>query len=281
MQRLGGGPCRRRSRPGRRRVESSLRERRVATRAVGARAKPPSVTDGVALDTPPQISPSSSVTVVLGLFQGQVHKSWVVRPAPPTRRSLGPRYVCPLACAERDGRPQKNRRCPNTTDARRATNVPHRALDRGRQRSSKVTVSQGSKRRLPSGWYALSGGGARWNRTTDLSIISAAQEDFWRLRLARSPQVRGGARPLATAADRRRPRDKRGMELSGDPLVLLCPPRPTKEAQGLSVERALWSQVGRVRVVTQPPAPNGSTGARSLIAAGVCTKSYAASGATR
>ena len=54
--------------------------------------------------------------------------------------------------------------------------------------------------------------GARWNRTIGLSIISAAQTTFGASELARIPQARGGVRPLATASDRRRPRDKRGME---------------------------------------------------------------------
>lgn len=44
-----------------------------------------------------------------------VHERRVVRANAPMTRSRGPCYACPRACAERDARSQKNRRCPNTT----------------------------------------------------------------------------------------------------------------------------------------------------------------------
>ena len=52
--------------------------------------------------------------------------------------------------------------------------------------------------------------GARWNRTTDFSIISAVGATFG-VPGGTFPQVRIGLCPSAAISDRRRPRDKRGM----------------------------------------------------------------------
>ena len=72
------------------------------------------------------------------------------------------------------------RRKPTMSEHHRRPACHKRATLGGGQRSTTVIKGNGqSTSKWPlTCWYALFAGGARWNRTTDLSIISAVQEGW-------------------------------------------------------------------------------------------------------